>query len=281
MMIHRISRIILFFGLAGIGLSIEPTSRPYSIDTIHVLPKFEHTNKTELNKRCEEIFVKCNNATTFEALYDYGPLRPDPSFSNLIRFRRRVGMFPTPVEINDNFLEQLTLLYNNADQLRVMLSLMRSHRELDWLYFVNGYTACDKASPFIFTCINDTCTEYNLLRLNYTNDLFSENVIGFDLFPPFLFVLVLLRNKSTDTEAVIRIPTDSISLLDATYNLMRSVSDTSDFGYELVETLLEYRDLFPTLYPLPDQIRQRIIRRHRHGSSKMDVETRRDTRRSK
>lgn len=233
--------------------------------TIYVLPRIIPENATILNGTCKEIYYKCQNATEFTPLYDNGPLRPDPIlFSNLIRFKRQYGNLPSPINIDDDFLTQLTLLYDNEEQLRVLLTLLRSYRQKDWMTFLGGYTGCEKSNPFIYTCINNACNQHNLLKLNYTNDLFSENVIGFDLYPPFLFVLVLIRNNKTQAEAVIRIPTTSISVLDATYNLIRSISDITRLGTDLVNTLSYYRELFPTVFSVTDLSRQRIIRRHKH-----------------
>lgn len=237
----------------------------YDIPTVYVLPRIIPENTTVLNGTCLEIYQKCNNGIEFTPLYADGPLRPNTvSYSNLIRFRRQYGSLPSPIEIDDEFLDQLTLLYDNEEQLRVLLTLMRSFREKDWITFLGGYTGCEKSNPFIYTCVNDECNQHNLLKLNYTNDLFSENVIGFDLSPPFLFVLVLIRNNRTQTEAVVRVPTNSISILDATYNLLRIVLDLTHLGTDLVETLSEYRDLFPTVFSVTDLNRRRIIRRHKH-----------------
>ncbi|AKB93302.1 B115 [Murid betaherpesvirus 8] len=232
-------------------------------DTVHVLHGTTPANETSVNSTCRDVLIKCYNATAYTPIFGDGPLRPVIQFSTLIKYKRAYGGFPSPIKVDDEFLKQLALLYNNENQLRVLLTLLKSKREKDWLSFLNGYNECDyhyKSS--IFTCVNDTCTEHNLLKLNYTNDVFAENVIGFDISPPSLYVLVLLRNNKTNTEEVIRVPTISMSLFDATYNLVRSITEITGFGQDLSDTVRDYRKLFPTLFTNSDL--GKIIPRHRH-----------------
>lgn len=232
-------------------------------ETVSVLHGTALANETSMNRTCGDVLTKCHNATTYAPIFGEGPLRPVPEFSTLIKYKRAYGGFPSPIQVDDEFLKQLVLLYNNENQLRVLLTLLKSKREKDWLSFLNGYNECDyHYRSSIFTCVDDTCTEHNLLKLNYTNDVFAENVVGLDISPPSLYVLVLLRNNKTNTEEVVRVPTISMSLFDAAYNLVRSITEITGLGQDLSDTVRDYRKLFPTLFT--NNALGKVIPRHRH-----------------
>nr|WEG69793.1 envelope glycoprotein L [Mastomys natalensis cytomegalovirus 3]WEG69933.1 envelope glycoprotein L [Mastomys natalensis cytomegalovirus 3]WEG70073.1 envelope glycoprotein L [Mastomys natalensis cytomegalovirus 3]WEG70213.1 envelope glycoprotein L [Mastomys natalensis cytomegalovirus 3]WEG70353.1 envelope glycoprotein L [Mastomys natalensis cytomegalovirus 3] len=228
---------------------VHPTKIDKSPTVIYILPRIISPNVTVVETECNATLYRCREDQNFSTHHNIRPLHPNQiRYSNLIRFVRQPEMLSSPIEINDDFLEQLTLLYNNEDQLRVLLTLLRSKRQKDWLSFLGGYLECDLPHSTIFTCVNDTCTYQNLLELNYTNDIFSENVLGLDVSPPSLSVLVYLRNNNTNTEAVIRVPTTSMSLLDATYNLMHTILQNTHEN-DFIKILHEYRNCFPALFP--------------------------------
>ncbi|CCE57272.1 M115 protein [Murid betaherpesvirus 1] len=234
--------------------------RALDLTTVYVLPRSEPINAT-VEHQCRDALASCYNGTEFKPLHDDGPIRPDPyRFSTMIRFKRSYGELPLPIELNDEFLEQLSLLHNNTDQLRVLLTLMRTSRASDWMSFLGGYTQCDAPKSVVFTCVESVCYEHDLMRLNYTTDLFTENVLGLDVSPPVLSVLVLLRNNHTKAESVVRVPTSSMSLLDGTYNLLRTILGHMSLDTDLIGVLRSYRDRFPAVFSVSDQIK--ITRQH-------------------
>lgn len=235
---------------------------------------------------CTDRLMKCHNGSVFTPAYGEGPIHADPSrYSNLIRFTRSHDVnsnLHAPLELDEELIRHLTLLYNNNEQLRVLLTLMRSDRKKDWLTFIGGYGQCDEPDTTVFTCVNNTCSHNDLLSLDYTDDLFTEDVLGLELSPPRAFVLVLVRNNHTRERAVLRVPTESMSLLDAAYNLILATVRFIRLDSLLPETLSAYRKLLPGAFPtdthnLLSRPRQRI--RPDHGVAAVDVGTHSRTRR--
>lgn len=287
MMLNRM--LILMICSVGVVVSelAKTTNETLAIDVLSGNVAENVTNKPDVHDtNCTEQLVKCYNGTTFTPIHSKGPIHADPyMYSNLIRFIRshKTADPHVPLELDENLLQHLSLLYNNTDQLRVLLTLMRSDREKDWITIFGGYGECDDPEPIVFTCVNNVCSQNNVLTLNYTNDLFTEDVLGLELSPPNAFVLVLVRNEQTREQTVLRIPTESMSLLDATYNLVRLTLASSSLDPCLSETLSAYRRLFPSAFPSVDAVRL-SIRHHSKlnsddGPATVDDEKHRHTRR--
>lgn len=234
-------------------------------DVVYLLFSEATINGSAICPRCRENLIICQNTSSnFTTMIAEGPIRPKAHhYSSLIRYRQERGMLRVPLEVTDDFLFQLVLLHNNTEQLRVLLTLLRSIRGEDWMSYLAGYNECGHPNSNIFTCVHDVCTQHDLLRLEYTNDLFVEDVIGFELFPPVMAVLVLLRNKATKTSGVVRLKAETVSLLDATYNLVRTVfDDIPGLGRDLIETLYLYRERFPAVFSISEEYRARTFPHH-------------------
>lgn len=251
------------------GPTLEPITGEPDIrsveDVIYLLHSEEAINGTTMCQRCRDILITCqNSSSTFTTMIKEGPIRPNAHhYSSLIQYRREYGLLHIPIEVNDDFLQHLVLLHNNTDQLHVLLALFRSLRGVDWMTYLAGYNECGHSNSRIFTCVNDVCTQHDLLALKYTNDLFAEDVLGLELSPPTMFVLVRLRNKAAKTSRVIRIEADTLSLLDSTYNLIRTVfDDIPGLGRELVETLYLYRERFPAVFSITEGYRAHTFPHH-------------------
>lgn len=281
---------ILVLALCSVGVVVSEsakTNETLAIDVLSGTIAEKTTNRSVVHDtNCTERLLKCYNGTVFTPVHGKGPIHADPyMYSNLIRFIRsyKTADPHVPLELDEDLLQHLSLLYNNTDQLRVLLTLMRSDREKDWITIFGGYGECDDPEPIVFTCVNNVCSQNNILTLNYTNDPFTEDVLGLELSPPNAFVLVLVRNEQTGEQAVLRVPTESMSLLDATYNLVRLTLTSSHLDPCLSDTLLAYRRLFPSAFPAVDAVRLSI--RHNSkpssddGPATMDDETHRHTRR--
>lgn len=250
--------------LIGGVFSDAPDERP----EVRVFTGTARDTAEPINVNCTERLLKCYNGSVFVPIHGEGPIRPHPSrYSNLIRYLRKYSASPNlhvPIGLNQEFIEHLALLYNNDDQLRVLLTLLRSDQRKDWLTFLGGYGRCDDFRPAVFTCINDTCSHNDLLSLDYTHDIFTEDVVGLELSPPKAFVLVLVRNNQTRKRKILRISTESMSLLDATYNLMHAVLGLTRLDSRLSQTLLAYRHQFPAAFPAAETIKL-STRHHRKG----------------
>lgn len=235
-------------------------------NVVYLLPPETTINGSAICSHCRENLIVCQNTSSkFTTMIKEGPIRSKAHhYSSLIRYRRERGMLRIPLEVTDDFLFQLVLLHNNTEQLRVLLTLLRSLRGEDWMSFLAGYNECGRPNSNIFTCVNDVCTQHDLLDLKYTNDLFAEDVIGLELFPPAMFILVLLRNKATKTSGVVRLEAETVSLLDATYNLVRTVfDDIPGLGRDLVETLYLYRERFPAVFSIAEGYRAHTFPHHK------------------
>ncbi|AFK83949.1 B115 [miniopterid betaherpesvirus 1] len=170
-------------------------------------------------KRCQ--FINDSNIIRTEGVGET-IIKNDRIFSQLIRYTPERRHIQTPIEVNEDFLSSLELLYNNDNQLRVLLSLMRSDFPHPWIKLMRGYGSCADYS-IIFTCVNDVCQEHDLSKLQYASSIFTEDVIGFELkHNPFsLTVLLAVRNKSTKTNKVITIPASNIGLFNALFNSVK------------------------------------------------------------
>lgn len=239
----------------------EGEERPREI--VYVLPRTQKSNFTSIRPKCLKALIACQNTSSnFSPAARWGPLRPNAqAFSSLIKYRRQRGRLHLPVEVNDDFIQHLLLLHNNTDQLRVLLTLLRGVRGRDWMSFLAGYNECERPNSVIYTCVNDTCEGHDLLRLRYTTDVFAENVIGLELAPPAVFLLVLLRNNATKTSGVVRIRAETASFLDATYNLLRAVSDELQIAGSLTETVLRYLTRLPGVFSTTGHYQPRVIPR--------------------
>lgn len=235
-------------------------------DVVYLLPPVTESNSTAISNRCREILITCQNTSSnFTTITKEGPMRSVPHhYSSLIQYRPKRGMLNIPIEVTDDFLQHLVLLHNNTDQLHVLLALLSSFRGDDWMTYLAGYNECGRPSSNIFTCVNDTCTQHDLHTLKYTNDLFAEDVIGLELLPPTVFVLVRLYNKATKASGVIRVKADTVSLLDVTYNLIRAVfDDIPGLNRELVKTLYLYRERYPGVFSITEEYRARTFPHHK------------------
>ncbi|AAK57161.1 T115 [Tupaiid betaherpesvirus 1] len=194
-------------------------------------------------------------------------------FSEFLRYRPQTsGNLTGPISIDREFLDALALLYNNEDQLRVLLTLLRSDRAPDWIKLLHGYGDCVSHST-VYTCVADRCREHDLTRLQYTRTLFTEDVLGFELRPPFgLSVLVALRNKNTKTESAVRIALDQIALFDAVFNVIKHYLLTHRLhDAPLLRQLNAYHRRLAAPYresPPPNLLRRTA---DRHGSPRLDA----------
>lgn len=143
-------------------------------------------------------------------------------FSKLLQYSPANRSVESTVRVDETFLSTLELLYNNEDQLRTLLTLLKSDHSPPWLKFMRGYGECVRRDV-IFTCVRDRCREYDMNALEYANTIFTENVVGFESFEdPFRFsVMLALKNRYTKTEKVVRVPVKSMSLFDAVFNTVK------------------------------------------------------------
>lgn len=143
------------------------------------------------------------------------------SFSQLLRYEPKDRVVSGPIAVNDAFLTSIELLYNNSDQLRTLLTLLRSDAPQPWIKFMRGYSSCTKHS-IIFTCYRDICEEHDLTKLSYVPNIFAEDIVGFEMRVPFnMSVIVAARNRFSKTVAPIRIPVNSIGLFNAVFNAVK------------------------------------------------------------
>lgn len=155
----------------------EPTQEPITEepdldnieDVIYLLSPEATNNGSAICSRCKENLITCQNTSSnFTTIISEGPIRPNAHhYSQLIRYRRERGTLRIPLEVTDDFLFQLVLLHNNTDQLRVLLTLLRSLRGEDWMSYLAGYNECGRPTSNIFTCVHDTCTQHDLLDLKH------------------------------------------------------------------------------------------------------------------
>lgn len=143
------------------------------------------------------------------------------SFSSILRYVPRNGTVRGPIRVDADFLSTVELLYNNDEQLRVLLTLLRSDQAQSWVKYLRGYGVCATHS-IILTCVSGHCVEHDLNELPYTNSIFAEDVLGFQLSSqPFgLRVVLAARNRKTKADRALSLRTDSIGLFDAIYNVV-------------------------------------------------------------
>lgn len=150
-------------------------------------------------------------------------LDPMPgAYSNLIRYRETNGSIPATVPIDEEFLSTVELLYNNKQQLRVLLTLMNSDRSPQWLTVMRGYNQCDGRKN-LFTCTDGRCIEYSLDKLRYESTILTEDVLGFSFthHPDDVTVILAIRNSYTRTSKAVRVNAGGTALFDALFNTVK------------------------------------------------------------
>lgn len=232
----------------------------------------EGANDAVISRECVEIASQCQRgALPFRPIVPVDrvldPRRADDTFSQVLRYRHRIGgLVQSPIRVDEDFLHHLQILHNNDDQLRVLLTLLKGDASPDWIRFLTGYSNCGDHS-LIFTCINDTCREYDLRRLKYVPTIFTEDVLGLDLKLPFsLSLLIMLKNRATDTRRVVRVRVDHVALFDTIFNVVKGYFGSADLSEApLIAKLDEYRSL---LAPPHRATEINILRRSKPSSQR-------------
>lgn len=176
---------------------------------------------------CEDAVRRCqygtNSSSTLRTEGVGEPLVSDVNgFSQLIRYKHANRSVQGPIKVDTDFLSAVEILYNNEQQLRALLTLIKSEGSPAWVRFVQSYDDCAGRSA-IFTCIRSTCREYDLTRLRYVSTIFTENVVGFQLREkPFeLHVIIGLWNKYTRSHKTVRVNASHIYMFDAVFNAIK------------------------------------------------------------
>ncbi|AEV80462.1 envelope glycoprotein L [Cercopithecine betaherpesvirus 5] len=217
---------------------------------------FDNLTCVELTRRCfaGESFTPYNDKW-LHPLIDVS--QNDGNISQLLRFDPSTKHASPTIPLDDTFMDYLTLLHNNPNQLRVLLALLRSDVAPTWMTLMKGYSECGDTGP-VYTCINDVCRAYDLRRLTYGQSIFTENVMGFEFGDQGQFSTVLvLRNPHSKTHRPIRIPVatrakrDGLQLFYALYNFLREFFVRHNLETSLVERLDKYYQGIPNEFKQP------------------------------
>lgn len=148
--------------------------------------------------------------------------RPEGAYSSLLRYAPRQGTVNGVIRVDEQFLSAVELLYNNEEQIRVLLTLLRSDQAPAWMRLMRGYEDC-VTDTSVFTCVQNRCREADLAALPYENTIFTEDVMGFEITSnPFsMSVILRARNAYTGADRAIRLPRVHIGLFDALFNIVR------------------------------------------------------------
>lgn len=140
---------------------------------------------------------------------------------------------------------------------------------------MRGYSECGDGSPAVYTCVDDLCRGYDLTRLSYGRNIFTEHVLGFELVPPSLFnVVVAIRNEATRTNRAVRLPVstaaapEGITLFYGLYNAVKEFC----LRHQLDPPLLRHLDkYYAGLPPELKQTRVNLPAHSRYGPQAVDA----------
>ncbi|AGE11578.1 GP115 [Caviid betaherpesvirus 2] len=174
---------------------------------------------------CTVAAISCANSDTYNRTtvsnHTFFYISDRWKYSELIRYEKPTGdlRHDKLIHVDREFLDIVSLLHNNENQLRTLLTIFRSDSAPPWVKFMRGYSQC-LDHPIIYTCVEEKCQQYNLEELPYGKDIFLENVVGFDLgAPPHnMSVLIAVSNTKPKITKVLRITSTSLTLFDALYN---------------------------------------------------------------
>ncbi|QQL09914.1 Ba147 [Baboon cytomegalovirus] len=232
------------------------------------------------NFTCLELTRQCFAGKTFTPEDDSWtkPLvhvhHPDGNLSQLLRFTASTKHASPLISLDDNFMDYLTLLHNNPQQLRVLLALLKSDAAPVWMTLMQGYSECGDTGP-VYTCIDNVCRAYDLRQLTYQRSIFTEHVLGFEFGDEGQFSIILaLRNLDSKVHRPIRIPVstkaqkDGLPLFFAIYNYLKEFFIRHDLETALIDRLDKY------YHELSDQWKQPLVNNPallHNGLKAMDV----------
>lgn len=168
----------------------------------------------------------------------------------------------SPIIIDDRFVETFSLLYDNPHQLRVLLTLFKDSNDsntVNWLRLLHDYKQC--FTDIIYTCSskNKVCEKHVLSKISYTQNIFVENVIGFDFYhidaedytantklETFnMTISILLHNPESSASRIVRISSENLSLFDAILNMVRFFYIKTKIQLDLLMELEAYNTRLP------------------------------------
>ncbi|AGT99272.1 glycoprotein L [Suid betaherpesvirus 2] len=176
----------------------------------------------------------------------------DPKkISTIIKYEPPKYLFNIKLLKNSSFLNDSLLLRNNVQQVRTLLTLMKTDADT-WSQVFRGYELCH-GRDVLHTCVgeNNTCATYNLRTLSYNPSPFTENVVGFELQKTSmnlnLTILIMLRNDFNNQSKVVRLPITSVAFFDALFNIIEFYRLNTESNINILTELAHYGYTFPEL----------------------------------
>lgn len=179
------------------------------------------------------------------------------TFSNFLKIeltsQNPLNSYRNPIEINEDFIQTLSLLYNHPYQTHALLPLLKHPDSPQWMEMIEEYKHC--FAPMIYTCRKDHCNKFLFNEFNYVPNIFVENVVGLEFSHIInddseisslnMTIIILIENKETQTSKVLRFEYSDLQTFDAILSLLRYFHKTTKIELPVLTELERYNAKLP------------------------------------